>query len=510
MRGSWCNLKQEFVCSFTSNLNVPCITKPWSSWSRCGRSVQTRYRDLIYEEWNTQTREEHRILQRCPLAEYKNCRVEVCMGGEVRKRGVCVPRCPRYAIDFGNRCLLYSNVAEPFKAAELFCVGIGGHLANFQSLSEQEYFFNSLKTVIAPRYPNVVVLRDAYIGAKKMVTSSQLRWTNGINHNFTNWKMDPTKVKPGCVVVFWGTGEWRIDPKCKNKAFICEFPIGSFKEFQNENSCGLPQLDAVRNPIDSWPLTVEHGNSPKKESIDEDHIDNEIKEMPNQSRQKRLVRGYETNNTYWPWYVDTNGCGAALVHPKIVVTAAHCGINKKRAWLGWVNKFAGTDRRYADIPMEVHKPAAVPAVREGGFGGCRADLAIYKMKNSAPYTELIRPACIPDYGAKPPNFEEFYCFATGRGSAKDTTYVNQIQLRATGNPRYINGAIKTEDVHKRSAVCLGDSGSPLNCRLKNDSRWYVYGPACGISGCKGGDSAYFVSLISWRPWIDKTLFDLLH
>ncbi len=45
-------------------------------------------------------------------------------------------------------------------------------------------------------------------------------------------------------------------------------------------------------------------------------------------RAKRLARGFESNNTYWPWYVDLVGCGAAMIHPQIVITAAHCGYEK--------------------------------------------------------------------------------------------------------------------------------------------------------------------------------------
>ncbi len=120
--------------------------------------------------------------------------------------------------------------------------------------------------------------------------------------------------------------------------------------------------------------------------------------------------------------------------------------------LGWLNRYAGTDDRWADISAETIYPGSVNDVRKG-FSGCRSDVEVIKLARPAPYTEMIRSACLPEYGAESPTFDDFYCFATGRGSAEDKTYIGQLQLRPL-NPKNINGAIKTEDVHLTGAVCL--------------------------------------------------------
>ena len=176
--------------------------------------------------------------------------------------------------------------------------------------------------------------------------------------------------------------------------------------------------------------------------------------------------------------------------------------------LGWHNRYAGTEDTLADIPAETIVPGIVPVLRQQ-FRGCRSDIEVIKLRDPAPLTDMIRPACLPDYGSEQPNQYNFFCFATGRGSAPDKSFVGQLQVESV-NRRSLSGAIKTQSFDKMGAVCLGDSGSNLNCRHKNDSRWYVYGPACGITGCEGKDFAYFASAISWKPWLDKTIFDLLY
>jgi hypothetical protein len=188
----------------------------------------------------------------------------------------------------------------------------------------------------------------------------------------------------------------------------------------------------------------------------------------------------------FPTTVLLSGCTGTLVHPQIVITAAHCGIKHKTATFGEAS--AGG------------RKVAIESCRTMGNGDNAADDYAY-CKLATPVTDV--PLAPPLMGCELDQLKPGRTFImAGFGDADD-------KGNGYGRKRWIEGIFNKIDrgaanvAGKGIGYCYGDSGGPAFVQLA-DGSWRTFGIDSEGRGasCGAGDLMAFVHTAV--PWIEKT------
>ncbi|XP_058130290.1 phenoloxidase-activating factor 2-like [Anopheles ziemanni] len=219
-------------------------------------------------------------------------------------------------------------------------------------------------------------------------------------------------------------------------------------------------------------------------------------------------------------------CGASLIAPNVVLTAAHCVYNKQKDQLliragEWDTQthnelYAHQDRRVAEIITHEQFNKASLA----------NDVALLILTEPFLLAANVQPICLPPKGY---SFDLSKCFASGWGKnifgqeGKYQVILKKVELPVVTNNQ-CQGALRRTRLGRRFRLhpsfmcaggvagqdtCRGDGGSPLVCPIAEAPEYYyqagivAWGIGCGEEGIPGvyGNVQYF------REWIDKTLVD---
>uniref|UniRef100_A0A1B0CAP3 CLIP domain-containing serine protease n=1 Tax=Lutzomyia longipalpis TaxID=7200 RepID=A0A1B0CAP3_LUTLO len=245
----------------------------------------------------------------------------------------------------------------------------------------------------------------------------------------------------------------------------------------------------------------------------------------------RVVGGVDAELGGWPWmallgYKNNLGeigfkCGGSIITRRHVLTAAHCmRPTLSVARLGEHNLDIDTETKHYDIPVEktVKHPQYDP--KDGN-----SDVAVVTLQSDIPFTDTIRPVCIP---IEPPvltrNFEGYSPFVAGWGrtqeGGKSASILQELQLPILKNEECME---KYRDVRKlisdkqfNDAVlcagflqggkdsCQGDSGGPLMIpvRVGGSFIYYQIGiVSYGIGCARASIPGVYTRVQTFSDWI---------
>jgi hypothetical protein len=192
---------------------------------------------------------------------------------------------------------------------------------------------------------------------------------------------------------------------------------------------------------------------------------------------QHIFGGEPAPSCAWPSAVALGGCTGTLIHPEIVVYAAHCGDQIETVWFGEVY-FAGEGRA---VPTDFCMVNEVFDLGEGNdYAFCKLAEPVTDIPFTPPLmgceTTLLTPG------------REIALVGFGAHDLDGNTNV-KYQLFTTLNFITEGGEAQTGD-NSGFGVCFGDSGGPAYIRLDEsvggDASWRAFGIASYITGGCGG------------------------
>ncbi|XP_041971599.1 phenoloxidase-activating enzyme-like isoform X1 [Aricia agestis] len=260
----------------------------------------------------------------------------------------------------------------------------------------------------------------------------------------------------------------------------------------------------------------------------------------------RIIAGKATAIDAYPWmgiieYADSGRpylCAGSLINDRYVLTAAHCLVSSNNRSLG-----AGSVR-FGEYNVTNEGPDCVET--EGGGIDCTTgvlsikiesfivhpeydksktlksvnDIALIRLMEPTPYTEFIRPVCLPgkDITAEPPS--NLTLVIAGWGYKNETHY-SDVKLdaiipladRDTCLKKYSRDGIPTIGPSQICAgggekdVCGGDSGGPLSYYHQNDNFEEIVGViSFGPRQCATIDRpSVYTKVYDYLDWIKSNI-----
>ncbi|XP_061444327.1 prostasin-like isoform X2 [Rhineura floridana] len=245
----------------------------------------------------------------------------------------------------------------------------------------------------------------------------------------------------------------------------------------------------------------------------------------------RIMGGMNAQHGQWPWQVSLSDsvsnrhlCGATLIAPQWLITAAHCF--PPRSKIENYDVILGTFK-LNDPPSDLVVLQVEQVIKHPDFTeeeGSKGDIALVKLKKAVTYSRTIRPICLPASSVTFP--AGMKCTVTGWGNVLLSTSLptpknlQQLEVPIIGtdtckclysrNPDPEDPYIIHDDMicagfgEGKKDACQGDSGGPLSCRIGN--AWLMagvvsWGDECGAPNRPG----IYIRIPSYADWIKENV-----
>ncbi|XP_059047256.1 coagulation factor IX-like [Achroia grisella] len=249
----------------------------------------------------------------------------------------------------------------------------------------------------------------------------------------------------------------------------------------------------------------------------------------------RIAGGKETELEQFPWTVllkttfdyGTNiaafSCGGSLISSRYVLTAAHCVVDEGATVQDVEIYLAEFDKRTFPRDCKIvfgegqkcienivlHAEEVTPH-RNYDNNRLENDIALIRLRGSAPYTDYIRPICLPPINIDDPDFFNLRLAIAGWGrngkyksDIKQYTFVNLVTQRQC--QRYYPHLSKMQVCaagHSGEDTCKGDSGGPL--MMVYEGKYFVAGVVSGKradSPCGTSVPSLYTNVYQYLQWI---------
>jgi hypothetical protein len=191
----------------------------------------------------------------------------------------------------------------------------------------------------------------------------------------------------------------------------------------------------------------------------------------------------------WPSAVFLGGCTGTLVHPEVVIYAAHCGSSVEWAWFGEdSNQQQGT---YVGVEFCSVFPGGTP-----GYGN---DFAVCKLAEPVTDVPIVPPLMGCETDVLQPGLETWLVgFGNTDTGGFGTKYEVAVQLQYIENDEAFLGG-------NGLAPCYGDSGGPayvrLPAELDPEQSWRVFGITSWGGECGGG--GFYSMMHNGMEWFES-------
>jgi len=235
-----------------------------------------------------------------------------------------------------------------------------------------------------------------------------------------------------------------------------------------------------------------------------------------------IINGVEAKPNSWPWMVRLpTGCGASLIAPSWVLTAAHC-IGRP----GGSVIFGAHDLRKKDEdePTRARRIVKRYIVHpEWKRSTIQNDIALVELTSPVNFTEVIFPVRLPSYTNAKQNLTGTPVTMIGWGRPSQSSPRGSPVLRQATTPILSNYECKIlikerrgqavlidsgvcTSHRERKTGCHGDSGSPVNWK-RPDGKFVQVGIASfvpgGICDREGGVPTGHARVSSFLKWISE-------